>query len=111
MLAANCRARNSAGEPHRVAALYDQYLALKQQADEVRAARNQNASSMKANLEPGARAALVEQGKQLKEQLADLEARLLTVSPACAADRAAPVLIHGTPLVSATRSPAVWHGD
>ena len=46
-LAANCRRRNSSGDPHHVAALYDGFVVLKREADELRQARNENAAAMK----------------------------------------------------------------
>jgi seryl-tRNA synthetase len=46
-LALNCRRRKSSADPHLVAALYDDFGALKREADLLRQARNENAAAMK----------------------------------------------------------------
>jgi seryl-tRNA synthetase len=77
----NCRARNSAADPRRVAELYDQVVARRKAADALRAQRNDNAAAMKSaakTLSPDERQALVERGQQLKRELEQLEADLAT---------------------------------
>ncbi|MFA6432969.1 MAG: serine--tRNA ligase [Candidatus Paceibacterota bacterium] len=58
-----------------VAALFDEKSALLREIEELRKQRNENALSMKVKLDPTARAAKIEEGKQLKEKIAELEAR------------------------------------
>jgi seryl-tRNA synthetase len=73
----NCRARNSAADPRRVAELYDQVVARRKSADALRAQRNDNAAAMKQkDLTPDDRQKLVERGQQLKRELEQLEADL-----------------------------------
>jgi hypothetical protein len=43
----NCRVRNSTANPQLVAELYDEYLGIKQQAEALRASRNENSQAMK----------------------------------------------------------------
>jgi hypothetical protein len=47
MLRHNCQVRKVAADPALVAQLYDQFAALKQETDAVRAQRNENSASMK----------------------------------------------------------------
>lgn len=47
LVAANCKSRLSNADPRRVADLYDQYVKLKTEADQLRAERNENANAMK----------------------------------------------------------------
>ncbi|MDR1894802.1 MAG: serine--tRNA ligase [Spirochaetales bacterium] len=56
--------------------LYDRRAALSLQAGGLRQRRNENAAAMKGPLEPDRRAALVEEGKSLKEQIAACEEEL-----------------------------------
>jgi len=58
-----------------VVALFDKKSALLREIEELRKQRNENALSMKGKLDPDARAAKIEEGKQLKEKIAELEAR------------------------------------
>ncbi|MHB0898406.1 MAG: serine--tRNA ligase [Spirochaetales bacterium] len=58
-----------------VVALFDEKSALLREIEELRKQRNENALSMKGKLDPDARAAKIEEGKQLKEKIAELEAR------------------------------------
>jgi seryl-tRNA synthetase len=46
---------------------------------EIRQKRNENAKRMKAKLEPEERSSLIEQGKQLKEQIASLEEEMKSI--------------------------------
>lgn len=72
----NCAQRLSGADPDRVAQLYEAYCALQQETDALRAARNENSSTMKGKLETEQRTALVARGKALKSDLEGLEARL-----------------------------------
>ncbi len=47
LVATNCKNRFSNADPHKVVALYDEFVALKAQVDALRAERNENANSMK----------------------------------------------------------------
>jgi seryl-tRNA synthetase len=47
MLRRNCEVRKAAADPALVAQLYDQFTALKQETDAVRAQRNENSAAMK----------------------------------------------------------------
>ena len=58
-----------------VVALFDEKSALLREIEELRKQRNENALSMKGKLDPDARAAKIEEGKQLKEKIAEREAR------------------------------------
>jgi seryl-tRNA synthetase len=60
----------------KVCELYDAFQSLNRECDEIREARNLNAKSMKGKLEPDARAALIAEGKELKEKLAAIEGTL-----------------------------------
>lgn len=64
-----------------VAALYDQYVALCQETDGVRKARNENAAIMKkaGKMGPQQRASCIEEGKRLKAEVARLEADLVGI--------------------------------
>lgn len=48
--------------------------ALMQETEALRAKRNENAQKMKAKLDPQTRAALIEEGKAIKDKLAEIEA-------------------------------------
>lgn len=76
---ANAANRNVTVDIDRILALYDRRSALIQQAEGLRSRRNDNARAMKEKLAPDARAALVEEGRQLKETIAASEAELSTV--------------------------------
>ncbi|GFH10547.1 seryl-tRNA synthetase, partial [Haematococcus lacustris] len=73
----NTRIRNSKADPRRVVQLYDQFVQLKLETDSLRAERNTNSSQMKGKLEKEQRDKLIHRGQQLKEQLAELEAKLV----------------------------------
>ncbi|KAL6890124.1 hypothetical protein ACP4OV_008887 [Aristida adscensionis] len=82
-VAANIRSRNSAANLDLVLQLYDQYLALQkewQEVERLRAERNAVANKMKGKLEPSVRQALVEEGKNLKEGLIALEEDLVQLT-------------------------------
>jgi hypothetical protein len=50
LVTTNCRQRNSAADPALVVALYDEFLALKSESEALRAARNENSTSMKVRV-------------------------------------------------------------
>ena len=62
--------------PDEVVRLYDEYVRLTQEADAVRAARNDNSSQMKRKLEAEERERLIEHGKNLKAELEAIDERL-----------------------------------
>lgn len=59
-----------------VVALYDERNALLRSLEEERKKRNDNALAMKGKIDPEARALKIEEGKQLKEHIAELEAQV-----------------------------------
>ena len=73
---ANADKRAAPCDVAKVCETYDRYQALNRECDEIREKRNANAKSMKGKMEPDVRAALVEEGKALKEQLAAIEGDL-----------------------------------
>ncbi|KAL3141627.1 hypothetical protein ABBQ32_004864 [Trebouxia sp. C0010 RCD-2024] len=72
----NCKNRHSNANPAKVADLYDEFCEAQQQVDSVREDRNSNAKAMKGKLDPDKRKSLIQQGKDLKDSLAVLEAKL-----------------------------------
>lgn len=97
----NCENRSSNADPARVIGLYDQFCEAQQQLDSVREERNSNAKAMKVwpclqlqvalvfheedrldqkavqgKLDPDQRQSLIQQGKDLKDRLAGLEAQM-----------------------------------
>jgi len=73
---ANCARRRAPADPHLVVRLYESYVELKTRTDAVREARNAGAAAVKGAASAEARAALVAEGRALKEQLVALEAAL-----------------------------------
>jgi len=65
--------------PDEVVRLYDEYVRLTQEADAVRAARNDNSAQMKRKLEAEERERLIEHGKNLKAELEAIDERLTLV--------------------------------
>jgi len=76
---ANIAKRFMKADPDAVVALADERSASIQALDEKRRRRNEVADAMKSKLEPNQRAALIEEGKQLKEHIAAIESRLEAV--------------------------------
>ena len=76
---ANADKRAAPCDVARVVDAYDRYQALNREADEIRERRNANAKGMKGKMEPEKRAALIQEGKDLKDQLAALDADLLAL--------------------------------
>ncbi|KAH8933462.1 hypothetical protein BDL97_18G031500 [Sphagnum fallax] len=79
-VAANIRNRKSAGDVELVVELYEQSVNLSQDIDKLRSERNAVASAMKGKLDLAFREELIDQGKQLKEQVAELEGKLAVLS-------------------------------
>ena len=75
-VAANIRQRNMQADVEAVVRLYDQRSSAIQELESLRARRNENAQKMKAGLQPDARSRLIQEGKELKAQIPDLEQRL-----------------------------------
>jgi seryl-tRNA synthetase len=72
----NIKNRNVTAAPEKVVELYDQRNGVIQELEDLRRRRNENASKMKAKLEPEVRQGLIEEGKGLKEQISQVENRL-----------------------------------
>lgn len=66
----NLNDRFMQGDPELVAALYQERNELLTAADGLRQKRNENARKMKGKLEQAERAALIEEGRKLKEEIA-----------------------------------------
>ncbi len=69
----NTKNRHVTADPDLVAKLYDQRNGILKELESTRAARNANADKMKAKLGAEERAALIEEGKRLKEAISRLE--------------------------------------
>eukprot|EP00878_Enallax_costatus_P002889 GHUV01003083.1.p1 GENE.GHUV01003083.1~~GHUV01003083.1.p1 ORF type:complete len:503 (+),score=138.63 GHUV01003083.1:661-2169(+) len=82
LIAENCKLRDSSADPRLVAQLYEEYVALKASSDNLRASRNENSAAMKGKLEPEARQQLIAKGQQLKQQLEEVETKLVQVENA-----------------------------
>eukprot|EP00798_Chlamydomonas_sp_ICE-L_P027698 gene27698-7340_t len=76
LVTANATSRNSVCDPAKVVELYDEYLSLKQSADELRAKRNENSSAMKGKMEPEKRQELIQRGSEIKEEVQQVEEKL-----------------------------------
>ncbi|GAQ88289.1 serine--tRNA ligase, chloroplast or mitochondrial [Klebsormidium nitens] len=76
LVAKNIEERKSGGDAANVVALYDQFVKMKTEVDDLRAARNANAAQMKGKLDPERRQELVAEGKRLKDDSARLEEEL-----------------------------------
>jgi seryl-tRNA synthetase len=59
-----------------VVSLYDEKVCLQRDVEELRKKRNDNALAMKGKLDPGTRAIRIEEGKLLKDKIAEAEVRL-----------------------------------
>jgi seryl-tRNA synthetase len=71
-----------------VVSLAEEKTSLLREVEDERKKRNENALAMKGKLDPEARAAKIEEGKQLKERIAALEARLAEVDARLAVEAA-----------------------
>eukprot|EP00959_Pyramimonas_sp_CCMP1952_P121792 2546181-Pyramimonas_sp.AAC.1 len=72
----NADNRKAVADVAKVVDLYNQYLDLKFKSDELNQAKNQTAAKMKGKLDADTRAALIEEGKALKEKSTELDAQL-----------------------------------
>ncbi|XP_051147524.1 serine--tRNA ligase, chloroplastic/mitochondrial [Andrographis paniculata] len=79
-VAANIKSRNSNANLDVVLQLYEKLLNLQKEVDRLRAERNVVANKMKAKLEPTERQKLIEEGKNLKDGLVNLEEDLLKLT-------------------------------
>ena len=71
----NVRNRHVTADPDLVVELYDKRNLLLKELETPRASRNANAERMKGRLSPAERTPLIEEGKRLKEGIAELEGR------------------------------------
>jgi len=70
---ANVAHRHVTADPDLVVRLYDERNRLLKELETLRAGRNANADKMKGKLSPEERAPLIEEGRRLKESIAELE--------------------------------------
>jgi seryl-tRNA synthetase len=78
----NCADRLVKADPGQVVSLYDEFVQLTQEADAVRAARNENSSAMKQKLGDEERQALIAKGKDLKNELDSIDEKLNAIESA-----------------------------
>ncbi|MFZ3110635.1 MAG: serine--tRNA ligase, partial [Rectinemataceae bacterium] len=71
----NIAERYMSADADLVVSLFDEKSSLLREIEELRKLRNENALSMKGKLDPDTRAARIEEGKQLKEKIAESEVR------------------------------------
>ncbi len=71
----NVRNRHVSADPDLVVELYDKRNQLLKELETLRASRNANAERMKGKLSPAERTPLIEEGKRLKESIAEIEGR------------------------------------
>ena len=71
----NIRNRHVSADPDLVVELYDKRNQLLKELETLRASRNSNAERMKGKLSPAERTPLIEEGKRLKESIAEVEGR------------------------------------
>lgn len=79
---ANIRNRSMKADPRAAVALGEKRSTAIQRLEALRAQRNDNAARMKGKVEPAARQALIEEGKQTKEAIAAAEADLEAIEGA-----------------------------
>jgi len=75
----NIRNRFMTADARAVVALADSRSQAIQKLEALRASRNDNAAKMKGKLDPDARQALIDEGRQIKEGIASAEAELETI--------------------------------
>jgi len=75
----NIKNRNVAADPEKVVELYDLRNTAIQELEDLRRQRNENASKMKGKLSSEVRQALIDEGKGLKDKIAQAESRLETL--------------------------------
>ena len=78
--------RHMKADPEAAVALYERRNGLIKQIDDLRQKRNENAQKMKAPLDAALRQALIEEGKQLKDQIPQLESELAGIETAFKAE-------------------------
>jgi seryl-tRNA synthetase len=71
----NVKNRHVTADADLVVQLYDQRNLMLKELESLRASRNANAERMKGKLTPEARTPLIEEGKRLKESIAEIERR------------------------------------
>lgn len=71
----NVKNRHVSADPDLVVELYDKRNQLLKELESIRASRNANAELMKGKLSPAERTPLIEEGKRLKESIAEMEGR------------------------------------
>jgi seryl-tRNA synthetase len=71
----NVKNRHVTADADLVVQLYDQRNLMLKELESLRASRNANAERMKGTLTPEARTPLIEEGKRLKESIAEIERR------------------------------------
>ncbi|XP_050215339.1 serine--tRNA ligase, chloroplastic/mitochondrial [Mercurialis annua] len=81
-VALNIKNRNSNANLELVLHLYDKMLAVQKEVERLRGERNAVANKMKGKLEPSERQKLIQEGKNLKEGLVNLEEDLLKLTDA-----------------------------
>ncbi|GJW78094.1 serine--tRNA ligase, chloroplastic/mitochondrial isoform X1 [Tanacetum coccineum] len=79
-VAENLKNRNSSANLELVIELYEKLLALQKEVEDLRYERNIVANKMKGKVEPTERQRLIEEGKNLKEQLLTLEEDLMKLT-------------------------------
>ena len=72
----NIENRNMTADAELVVKLYDERTALVSTLQHLQQKRNENAASMKQKLDDNARKALIEKGKQIKEEITAVEKRM-----------------------------------
>ncbi|XP_077238334.1 seryl-tRNA synthetase [Tasmannia lanceolata] len=80
VVAENIKNRNSIADLELVLQLYDKLCTLQKEVERLRGERNVVANKMKGKLELTERQALIEQGKNLKEELVSLEEELVQLT-------------------------------
>ncbi|KAG1676949.1 hypothetical protein FOA52_014825 [Chlamydomonas sp. UWO 241] len=78
-VAKNVADRSFNADPAKVVALYDEFVAVKQQADALRQERNEISNAMKGKLDAAVREAFIAKGSALKEASAAVDERLAAV--------------------------------
>lgn len=78
----NCADRMVKADPDQVVSLYDEFVQLTQEADAIRAARNENSSAMKKKLSDEERQELISRGKELKNELDAIDGKLNVIESA-----------------------------
>ena len=75
-IAKNIKNRNMKVDVDQAIELMDRRSALMKAAEDLRAARNENAAKMKGKMDNDARQALIAEGREIKDKIASVEAEL-----------------------------------